>query len=72
MQTWRIYHGRSNPIIARGKAQCDLLGFLHQYQCWHTLAKDKATQRALSALIKQGCIESNDCDQYRFVYPKGD
>ena len=64
-----IYHGKPTPIIAVGKHQVLTLGFAYKYQGWHSFAQDRTTKRAVDALVKKGCIEVNQFDQFRFVFP---
>lgn len=71
MATFKIYHGAAKPIVARGVNQCRLLGFAEQNRGWHYHASDRATRRALAALVARGCIETNAYGQFRFAYPKG-
>ena len=70
MATLKIWHGAEKPIVARGKNQVNLLGFAERFRSWHTAATDRATQRALTALVARGCIETNGHGQFRFCYPK--
>jgi hypothetical protein len=68
MATLTIYHGAAKPIRAVGRNQCRLLAFAEKYPGWHTLATDRATVRAVTALQKRGCLEVIG-DQFRFCYP---
>ena len=72
MATFKIYHGAAKPIVARGVNQCRLLGFAEQHRGWHSISSDRATRRALAALVSRGCLETNEHGQFRFKYPKGD
>ena len=69
MATLTIWHGAARPIVARGKNQVRLLGFAERFRGWHSAAHDKATQRALDALVARDCIELNGFGQFRFKYP---
>jgi hypothetical protein len=70
MATFTIYHGKEKPIRAIGKNQVKTLDFAFKYQGWHSFANDRATKRAVVALVKKGCLEVNQYDQFRFVFPK--
>jgi len=69
MATLTIWHGAARPIVARGKNQVRMLGFAERFRGWHSAADDKATQRALAALVARGCMELNEFGQFRFNYP---
>lgn len=69
MTTLTIYHGTSTPIKAVGKNQVKMLDFAFRYQVWHTYATDKQTLKALDALVKKGCLITNEFGQFKFIYP---
>lgn len=60
-----IYHGTIKPFIAIGKNQCNLLDFAFKYQGWHSYAEDKPTLKAISGLLKRGCIVLNEHNQFK-------
>jgi len=69
MNTLKIYHGASKPMVARGKHQCNLLAFAEKYKGWHSFADDKATVKAVEALKARGYLEVIG-DQFRLTYPQ--
>lgn len=69
MNSLTIYHGTSTPIKAIGKHQVKLLDFAYRYQCWHSYSTDKTTLRAVEALVKKGCLITNEFGQFKFIYP---
>lgn len=70
MNSLTIWHGREKPIKAIGKNQTKLLDFAFKYQGWHSFSDDRPTLRAVKALVKKGCLEVNQYQQFRFTYPK--
>lgn len=70
MNSLTIWHGREKPIKAIGKNQAKLLDFAFKYQGWHSYSSDKPTLRAIEGLVKRGCLEVNQYQQFRFTYPK--
>lgn len=70
MTTLTIYYGAEKPIKATGKHQVALLDFAYRYKGWHSYATDKTTLRAVDALVKKGCLLTNEFGQFKFVYPQ--
>ena len=64
-----IYHGKAKPITAVGKHQVSTLGFAYKYRGWHSFTQDRTTKRAVEALVKKGCLEINQFNQFCFVFP---
>ena len=71
MATFTIYHGKKNPMRAVGEHQCNLLAFAEKTRAWHYHANDRATKRAVAALVRKGYLEYNEYGQFRFKYPEG-
>jgi hypothetical protein len=69
MNTLKIYHGATKPMVARGKHQCNLLAFAEKYKGWHSFADDRTTKRAVEALKAKGYLEVIG-DQFRLTYPQ--
>lgn len=69
MATLTIWYGGKAPMRAVGANQGKLLHFAEKYPGWHTLAKDRATQRAAKSLECKGYLEIVD-DQFRITYPR--
>ena len=63
-----IYHGTEKPAIAIGKNQCELLEFAERYRGWHSYSQDRSTLRAVEGLVRRGCIEVNNYEQFRFCH----
>jgi len=70
MATFTIYHGAEKPMKAIGEHQCNLLAFAEKHRGWHNHANDRATLRALNALVRKGYLEYNQYNQFRFTYPE--
>ena len=70
MATFTIYHGAEKPMRAVGEHQCNLLAFAEPRGEWHCHADDRATKRAVSALVRKGYLEYNEYGQFRFKYPE--
>ena len=65
-----IYHGKEKPILAIGCNQVRLLSFAYNTMAWHYWnPKCRATNRAISALVRKGCMEVNEFGQFRFKFP---
>ena len=68
IMTFKIYHGKTKPIIIKGKKACELLEFAERFRNWHVInASDKPV---IEKLIKKDCLElDEDNCHYRFKYP---
>ena len=66
MQALTIFYGKATPARARGKHQCNLLGFAFKYPGWHTFdQKCRSTVKAVSALQSRGHLIVSG-DQFKF------
>ena len=66
MNNLTIYHGKPEPMVAKGKTQARILHFAYQYRCWHFINTDcKRDIKAIRSLSDKGYLEVKD-NQYRF------
>lgn len=69
MATMTIWYGKPTPMHVIGINQSRMLSFFARNKTWHSVANDRATQRAKEALIKKGYLIENEWGQCRIHYP---